>query len=89
MPLSSYKTKPSCVIGTESLKRLFEQNNNPEICTHRGKCYICGCSVRIEIAKTSGGYGLLGGILYEPDHENYIALCVGCYEKNGASEASD
>ena len=73
----------NCAITLESLDRIFEQNKNPATFTHRGRCGICGCSVKIEITKTSGGYGLLGGMLYEPDTENYISLCVGCYEESG------
>ena len=79
----------NCVITLASLNRFFEQNKNPATCTYRDRCNICGCLVKIEITKTSGGYGLLGGMLYEPDTENYISLCVGCYEKSGKLMASD
>ena len=78
----------NCVVTLASLNRIFEQNKNPAIFTHRGRCDICGCSVKIEITKTSGGYGLLGGMLYEPDTESYFALCVSCYEKSGKLMAS-
>ena len=77
------------VITLESINKIFEQNKNPATFTLQGRCDVCGCSLKIEITKTSGGYGLLGGMLCEPDTENYIALCVGCYEKSGKLKASD
>ena len=67
------------IIGIESLDRMFEQS--PEQCTYRGKCECCGCFVKIEISKTSGGYGMLGGVLYEPEQQKYLVQCVDCYGK--------
>jgi hypothetical protein len=71
----------NCVITLESLNRIFEQSKNPATYIYHDKCDICGCSVKIEITKTSGGYGLIGGILYEQDPENINALCIGCHTK--------
>jgi len=70
------------IVGVASLTKMFEQIENPETCCFQGKCHFCGRLVNIEISKTSGGYGLLGGVLYEPDRENFIALCGDCYGKN-------
>lgn len=75
------KMKSKSIIGIESLDRIFEQNKNPEQCTYRGKCECCGCFVKIEISKTSGGFGMLGGVLYEPEPQKYLVQCVDCYEK--------
>lgn len=84
--LANYRMTPRSIIGIESLNKLFERNNNPNTFTFRGKCQTCGISTKIEISKTSGGYGLLGGVLYESDPENHIALCARCYEKYGKSD---
>ena len=73
--------KSNLVITLESLNRIFEQNKNPTTYIYHDKCDSCKCSVKIKITKTSGGYGLIGGILYEQSPENIIALCVGCYTK--------
>ena len=81
--LSAYKIDPESIIGIDSLNKIFERNKHPKTCTYRGDCNICGCSLKIEIAKTSGGYGLNGGVLYEPDPERYVALCIDCYEGFG------
>lgn len=69
------------LIKTESLNQIFEKNKVPETYTYTGKCSACEGFVKIEITRTSGGYGLFGGILYETIPEKYIALCINCYEK--------
>jgi hypothetical protein len=69
------------IISKDSLNRMFDQYNNPASVIYEDKCYDCGCCLKVEIKKTSGGYGLLGGYLYETELRNYIGLCVGCYEK--------
>lgn len=73
------------IVSLESLKRIFEQHKNPAAYTYQGHCGRCGCHVSVKIEETSGGYGLLGGILYESDPENYFVLCVRCSEKVKAS----
>ena len=67
-----------CIVTIDSLKKIFEQNQNPPTYTYEGKCDRCGCHVIVKIDKTSGGYGLLGGILCESNPENYLVLCIGC-----------
>lgn len=74
-----------CMVTLESLKKIFEQNDNPTTYTYQGKCNMCGCHVSVRIEKTSGGYGLIGGLLYESYPENYFVLCLGCSEKITAS----
>lgn len=73
--------KNKLLIKLDSLNRMFDQKQNPETITYKDRCYSCGCSVEIEISKTSGGFGLLGGVLYEIGSEEYDAICVGCYER--------
>ena len=86
IPLSDIRITPRSIIRIESLNRLFERNDNPHTYTYRGKCQTCGSSTNIEISKTSGGYGLLGGVLYETGLDNLIALCARCYDKYGKAE---
>ena len=86
IPLSDYRMTPRSIISVESLNKLFERNNNPQTYTYRDKCQTCGSLTTIEISKTSGGYGLIGGVLYETDLDNLIALCVRCYDKYGKME---
>jgi len=81
--LSAYRPKSNWIIGVESLNRMFAQRKNPTTITYRDTCHICGSLTKIEISKTSGGYGLLGGIVYEPEPDTVFVLCVGCHEKYG------
>ena len=73
------------IITVESLKKIFEKNKDPDTYTYQGNCDRCGCRVSVKIDKTSGGFGLHGGALYESDPENYFVLCIGCSEKMKAS----
>ena len=70
----------------DSLKKKFEQKEKPTTSTYEGKCDRSGCHVSVKIEKTSGGYGLLGGILCESDSENYSVLCIGCSDTIKASD---
>ena len=41
-------------------------------------CTICKKNVIIQITPTSGGFGLLGGALFEKGTGGYYAKCAGC-----------
>lgn len=69
------------IVGIETLKKMAEQNNNAKKFSYECLCHHCGCDVEIKITKTSGGYGLQGGVLYQPNDGNLLALCVDCYLK--------
>ena len=71
------------IIKVESLDRMFEQIHSSNHCNYRGRCHNCGCDVEVEITKIAGGYGLLGGVLFEPNPKNFLILCADCYEKSG------
>ena len=70
------------IIKVESLDSMFEQSMPSKHLSYEGTCHNCGHNVEIEIAKTAGGYGLLGGVLYEPEPDNIILICDRCHEKN-------
>ena len=70
------------IIKVESLDSMFERSMPSKHLSYEGTCHNCCCDVEVEIAKTSGGYGLLGGVLYEPDPDNIIIVCDHCYEKD-------
>ena len=69
------------IITIDSLNWMFGQRKNPKTVKYESKCHNCGCDVKIEISKTSGGYGFLGGVLYETDADDYYAICSVCYKK--------
>ena len=70
------------IIKMESIKRMFEQNDASENFTCEGQCHSCHCDVKIEIEKTSGGYGLNGGVIYEQDSDDFVFICENCHKLN-------
>ncbi len=54
------------IIAVESIESVFAQSPDANHCIYTSKCHKCQCDTEIRITKTSGGYGFLGGILYEP-----------------------
>ena len=73
------------IMRLETIKQIYEVHKNPVNCTYRSNCHICSRFVEIHISKTSGGYGLLGGILHEQGKNDIIAICVNCYEEHQSS----
>ena len=71
------------LIGEESLVQLFEQNNLGIHLTIQDVCDHCGSYVEIRLTKTSGGYGIQGGALYESNPEKFCSLCPNCYQELG------
>jgi hypothetical protein len=66
------------LIGLERLKKIVADTSASGIGRSRHNCIDCGFPVEVEVHKTSGGYGLLGGVLYEMGNCLY-AKCADCY----------
>jgi len=64
----------------EILRKMFEANPEKSTIILNEKCSDCGCEIIIEIITTSGGFGLLGGVLFKSSNDKYIAKCPPCYE---------
>ena len=71
------------IIAVESIESVFAQSPDANHCIYASKCHKCQRDTEIRITKTSGGYGFLGGILYEPYPHVYLILCSDCYEHFG------
>lgn len=69
------------LITQDTLKRMFEGLTQENFVYIKKICSDCGCDVTIEIHKTSGGFGLQGGVLYDID-EVIVAKCDECYRKS-------
>ena len=69
------------IIKVESLDRMFEHNIHTKHLSYEGTCHNCGHFLEVEITKTIGGYGLLGGVLYESNPPGSMLLCGGCFKK--------
>jgi len=81
-----YAKKRRCwfmLIHLNTLNQMFEDIPDRSRLTVESCCRSCGCNFTIEIHHhSSGGYGLLGGVLYEQDVDRLIAKCDDCYHQN-------
>jgi Zn finger protein HypA/HybF involved in hydrogenase expression len=66
----------------EILRKMFEANPEKSKIVLKEKCSDCGCETIIEITPTSGGFGLMGGVLFKSSNDKYTAQCPTCYEKH-------
>jgi len=67
------------LIGLNRLKKIIDETIEGETGIIHNNCIDCGFPVEVEVHKTTGGYGLLGGVLYEMGDCLY-AKCADCYE---------
>ena len=65
----------------EMLKKMFEGKPGGSTTTLKGNCSDCGCETIIEITATSGGFGLVGGVLFECSPDGYLMRCSACCSK--------
>ena len=71
------------LIHLNTLNQMFEDIPDRSRLTVESCCRSCGRNFTIEIHHhSSGGYGLLGGVLYEQDADRLIAKCDDCYHQN-------
>jgi two-component system, chemotaxis family, chemotaxis protein CheY len=66
----------------EILRKMFEANPEKSTNVLNCTCSDCGCKAIIEITKTSGGFGLQGGVLFKSSHDGYLAKCSVCNQAN-------
>ena len=65
----------------EILRKMFEDHPDKSTIVLKEKCSDCGCNTTIEITSISGGFGLVGGALFDSSNDEFIAKCLTCYEK--------
>jgi hypothetical protein len=76
------------LIGLNSLEKIIAESPDGKRKKIFEKCIDCGLSVQVEIHKTSGGYGLAGGALYDSSIR-LCAKCPDCYKKNPKLNRTD
>ena len=69
------------LISLDTLGKLLRESSQKNPVVIKRNCRQCGCDLEIEIHKTSGGFGLQGGILFEADQQ-ILADCLKCYQKH-------
>ena len=74
------KSKQSHLL--KRLKKLFKDNPEKSTIVLKEKCIDCRTETTIEITRTSVGFGLKGGVLFESSNDKFKAKCLACYEKH-------
>ena len=64
----------------EILRKMFEANPEKSTIVLKEKCSDCGGDITIEVTPTSGGFGLMEGVLIKSSDDEYIAKCPTCIE---------
>ena len=68
------------LINLNTLNQMFKDSSDKSHLSIDGCCQSCGRDFTIDIHHhSSGGYGLMGGVLYEQDADQLIARCEDCY----------
>jgi hypothetical protein len=60
-----------------------DNHSNPFII--EGNCHACGVSIRVEIHKTSAGFGLNHGALYVTTDGKLLVRCLPCHKSMNES----
>ena len=66
----------------EILRKIFEANPGKNIIELIDKCSGFGNKVIIKLTRTSGGFGLDGGLLIKHRSDSYFAKCPDCGKLN-------
>ena len=66
----------------EILSKMFEANPEKSIIVLKDNCSDCGCETIIDITPSSGGFGLIGGVLFKSRLGGYFAKCLDCYKNH-------
>ena len=71
------------LVGVETLKKLFDGRRKNGSIDYEGTCRSCGYEAKIQITRTSRGYGFQKGVLYEGQQGQATIECIRCY--NGSN----
>jgi hypothetical protein len=70
------------IVTEETLHFLFMDEGYKDSFEFASFCLVCGVDVTVKVVKSTGGFGLLGGVLYESDLHTLTVKCLGCAEAN-------
>jgi hypothetical protein len=65
----------------EIIRKMFEGKPENSTIAIKGCCSDCGCKTTIEVTATSGGFGLMGGVLFKGSPGGYCMRCKKCHSK--------
>ena len=67
------------LIKLGTLHQIFKGRPNTGLTVCDTVCVDCCMRIRVTVARTTAGYGLQGGVLYEPRPAEIRAKCPDCY----------
>jgi hypothetical protein len=70
------------LVKIKTLNKIFKDKYDSTPVVIEGKCKACGDDMQIVIEQTSGGFGFLGGVLYEPISDPFSMMCENCFNVN-------
>ena len=70
------------LVKIKTLNKIFKDKYNSTPVVIKGKCEACGDDMQIVIEQTSGGFGFLGGVLYESESDQHSMKCENCFKEN-------
>ena len=62
----------------EVLQKMFKENPGRSTIEMKDRCSQCGREVVISITRTSGGFGLMGGVLFNHNSVSCFFKCSDC-----------
>jgi len=71
------------LIKEETLDRMFDNDSAQKHVKQTGRCCSCESDVEIVLRRTSKGYGLQGGLLYETMTGQFLLQCERCFKNFG------
>jgi hypothetical protein len=63
----------------EKIEKMSINNSECNSILVKGACHICGEKTIIELSKTSGGFGIKGGMFQETPQDQLNIFCIDCY----------
>ena len=70
------------IVTEKTLRFLFMNEGYKDSFEFASFCRVCGVDVTVKVVKSTGGFGLLGGVLYESDFNTLTVNCLRCAEAN-------
>jgi hypothetical protein len=67
------------IVSQSALESLFKRKANGKSLIHTDVCQNCGRKIQIRIDRTSGGFGLLGGVIHESEFHKLYSECLDCH----------
>lgn len=66
----------------ERLHDLFDENLEKDALVWKGACHDCQWDVEVKACLEKDGIHIMGGSVYEPEHDKFFMKCDSCFGKD-------